>query len=121
MAAVLVRALDVVTSVCGPFNQVVKAIACHHGHAEVVTTLLAAKADVNKAKRASDGLTPLLVACQHGRPEVVRRLLLALFGERTHEIAHSPRVGEGRLWLEHLTSLNSGRLRVSRLCIRVAD
>ena len=38
MAAVLMRALDVVTSICGPFNQIVKAITCHYG--EVIIFLI---------------------------------------------------------------------------------
>ena len=41
-------------------------IACQKGHAEVVTALLAANADVNQA-RMGDGATPLIMAC-HERP-----------------------------------------------------
>ena len=49
-------------------------IACHKGHIEEVTTLLAENADVNQA--ANDGTTPLYAACGgNGRAEVVTTLL----------------------------------------------
>ena len=48
-------------------------IACHKGHIEEVTTLLAENADVNQA--ANDGITPLYAACHNGHIEVVATLL----------------------------------------------
>ena len=48
-------------------------IACHKGHIEEVTTLLAENAVVNQA--ANDGITPLYAACHNGHIEVVATLL----------------------------------------------
>ena len=43
-------------------------IACHKGHIEVVATLLAENADVNRV--AFGGITPLYAACHNGHIEV---------------------------------------------------
>ena len=48
-------------------------IACHKGHIEVVATLLAENADVNRV--AFGGITPLYAACHNGHIEVVATLL----------------------------------------------
>ena len=48
-------------------------IACHKGHIEEVTTLLAENADVNRV--ALGGITPLYAACHNGHIEVVATLL----------------------------------------------
>ena len=48
-------------------------IACHKGHIEEVTTLLAENADVNRV--AFGGITPLYAACHNGHIEVVATLL----------------------------------------------
>ena len=45
-------------------------VACHRGHAEIVTKLLAANANVDQAD--NHGATPLIVACQKGHTEVAR-------------------------------------------------
>ena len=50
-------------------------VACLQGHTEVVTTLLAANADVDQTN--NDGATPLLVACGNGHIEVITALLAA--------------------------------------------
>ena len=50
-------------------------IACQPGHAEIVTALLAANADVNQAR--NDGATPLIVASQQGHTEIVTKLIAA--------------------------------------------
>ena len=50
--------------------------ACNSGHSEVVTTLLAANADVDQADTTS-GLSPLYIACWKGHTEVGTKLLAA--------------------------------------------
>ena len=50
-------------------------IACQNGHIEVVTKLLAANADVEKAD--NDDCTPLWIACCQGHTEVVTTLIAA--------------------------------------------
>ena len=50
-------------------------VASSTGHTEIVTTLLAANADVNQTN--NDGATPLVVACGNGHNEVITALLAA--------------------------------------------
>ena len=50
--------------------------AAQKGHTEIVTALLAAKADVNAANK-TDGVTPLYMAAAKGHTEIVTTLLEA--------------------------------------------
>jgi len=52
-------------------------IACQEGHAGIVTTLVAANADVNASRPCDGGSTPLRIACFMGHTEVVSSLIAA--------------------------------------------
>ena len=50
-------------------------VACQYGHTEVVTTLIAANANVRQVK--NNGGTALKTACQYGHTEVITALIAA--------------------------------------------
>jgi len=50
-------------------------VACHRGHAEIVSLLIAVGASINQAMQ--DGATPLFIACQQSHAEIVQMLIAA--------------------------------------------